>query len=40
MEQVHNTYDASTELFQKVYYVKGLTLEDERSLRAAYDAAS
>lgn len=39
MEQVHNTYDARTQLFQKVYYAKGLTLEDERSLRTAYEQA-
>lgn len=39
MEQVHNTYDAREQLFQKVYYAKGLTLEDERKLRSAYEQA-
>lgn len=37
MEQIHNTYDARTHLFQKVYYSKGLTLADERMMRDAYE---
>ena len=34
-----NNYDAATHLFQKVYYGKDLTLNDERELRAAYFSA-
>lgn len=32
-EQVAHNYDAKTHLFQKVYYAKGLLLDDERKLR-------
>ena len=35
-EQVAHNYDAATHLFQKIYYAKDLTLNDERELRAAY----
>lgn len=28
-----------TQLFQKVYYAKGLLLDDERQLRAAFNSA-
>ena len=35
-EQVSHNYSAATHLFQKIYYGKDLTLNDERELRAAY----
>ena len=35
-EQVAHNYNAATHLFQKIYYAKDLTLNDERELRAAY----
>lgn len=35
-EQVAHNYSAATHLFQKIYYAKDLTLNDERELRAAY----
>ena len=36
MEQAQNM---QTQLFQKVYYAKGLLLEDERTLRSAFSSA-
>jgi len=39
MEQVAHNYDAKTQLFQKVYYAKGLILEDERELRSSFYSA-
>ena len=38
-EQVAHNYSASTQLFQKVYYAKDLTLDDERDLRSSYFSA-
>lgn len=40
MEQVSARYDAKTQLFQRTFYTKGLTLADEREMRAAFDTAS
>ena len=38
-EQVAHNYDAQTHLFQKVYYAKGLLLDDERKLRNSFNCA-
>lgn len=37
LEQVHSNYNIRSHLFQKVFYVKGLTLADERVLRQVYE---
>mmetsp|Transcript_12970 Transcript_12970/g.21937 ORF Transcript_12970/g.21937 Transcript_12970/m.21937 type:complete len:167 (-) Transcript_12970:64-564(-) len=37
MEMVHNRYDPTTHLFQKVYYHPGLLLQDERELRRIFE---
>ena len=39
-EQVFNQYDATKQLFQKVYYAKGLTADDESKLRSAFTLAN
>ena len=38
-EQVAARYNASSQLFQKVYYAKDLVLKDEQQLRAAFFSA-
>ena len=36
-DQIANQYNSRSHLFQKVYYSRGLLLEDEKQLRAAFN---
>jgi len=40
MEQVSHNYNGRTHLFQKLYYIQGLLLDDEVKLREAFHNAN